>query len=70
MYVHVQCRTDCIASTFLLSDEVLDNDISHAISVGVAVLIETVHCAENQLEEGYSAILTTHHLKIPRAIKN
>lgn len=62
---NVQCR-----STFLLSDKVLDDDISHAVSVGVAVLIETVHSAENQLEECYSAILTTHHLKNRKAKKN
>lgn len=68
-FVGVQCRTVSCRSTFLLGDEVLDYDISHAVSVGVAVLIEPVHCAEYQLEEGYSAILTTHHLQIRKAKK-
>lgn len=59
----MQRRTGSYRSTFLLGDEVLDDDISHAVSVGVAVLIQPVHCAENQLEERYSAILTTHNLR-------
>lgn len=49
--------------TFLLGDQVLHNDISHAIPVGVAVLVEPVDCAENQLVEGNGAILAAHHLR-------
>ena len=49
--------------TFLLGDQVLHNDIGHAIPVGVAVLVEPMDCAENQLVEGNGAILAAHHLR-------
>lgn len=74
---HVPCEQPCqpaplpsiwgaegpqLTRTFLLGDQVLHNDIRHAIPVGIAVLVEPVHCAENQLVEGNGAILAAHHL--------
>lgn len=49
-------------STFLFSDEVLDDDIGHAVSVGIAVLVQAVHRAEDELEEGYGPILAAQNL--------
>lgn len=40
-------------STFLFSDEVLDNDVGHAVSVGVTVFVQAMHRAEVELKEGY-----------------
>ncbi len=51
-------ESDDFLVTFLLSDEVLDDDVGHAVSVGVAVLIQAVDRAEDQLEEGDGAVLT------------
>lgn len=48
--------------TFLFSDEVLDNDISHAVSVGIAILVEAVNCTEDKLVAGNSPILAAQHL--------
>lgn len=48
--------------TFLLSDEVLDNDISHAVSVSIAILVEAVNCTEDKLVAGDGPILTAQHL--------
>lgn len=44
--------------TLLLSDEVLYDDVGHAVSVGIAVLIQAMNRAEDQLEEGDGAVLT------------
>lgn len=33
--------------TFLFSDEVLDNDISHAVSISIAILVEAMNCTED-----------------------
>lgn len=55
----------CVSSpslTFLLSDEVLHNDVSHAVPVGISVLIEPMDCAEYQVVESDGAILATGHL--------
>lgn len=51
-----------LSGTFLLSDEVLDNDISHVVSIGIAILVEAVNCAEDNLVAGNSPILTAQHL--------
>ncbi len=40
----------------------LYNDIRHVISVGVAIFVQTVHCAEGQLVVSQSAILTPYGL--------
>lgn len=48
--------------TFLVSDQVLHDDVSHAIPVRIPVLIEPMDSAENQLVEGNGAILAAHHL--------
>lgn len=48
--------------TFLLCDEVLDNDIRHAVSVGIAILVEAVNRAENKLVAGDGPILAAQHL--------
>lgn len=54
------CRSKTL--TFLLCDEVLDNDVGHAVSVGVAVLVEAVNRAENQPVAGDGPILAAQHL--------
>lgn len=54
--------------TFLLCDEVLDNNIGHIVPVGVAVFIEAVDSAENQLVEGDCSILTPHCLNTRREL--
>lgn len=43
-------------------DQVLHDDISHAIPVGIPVLVEPMDCAENKLVEGNGAILAAYHL--------
>lgn len=48
--------------TFLFSNEVLDNDISHAVSVCIAILVEAVNCAEDKLVAGDCPILAAQHL--------
>lgn len=48
--------------TFLFSDEVLDNDISHAVSVSIAILVEAVNCTEDKLVAGDGPILAAQHL--------
>lgn len=48
--------------TFLFSDEVLDNDISHAVSISIAILVEAVNCAEDKLVAGDGPILAAQHL--------
>lgn len=48
--------------TFLFGDEVLDDDVCHAVSVGVAILVEAVNRAENKLVAGDGPILAAQHL--------
>lgn len=48
--------------TFLLCDEVLDDDVRHAVSVGIAILVEAVNRAENKLVAGDGPILAAQHL--------
>lgn len=48
--------------TFLFSDEMLNNDISHAVSVGIAIHVETVNCTEDKLVAGNGPILAAQHL--------
>lgn len=50
------------AFTFLLGDEVLDDDVCHAVSVGIAILVEAVNRAENKLVAGDGPILAAQHL--------
>lgn len=52
--------------TFLLSDEVLDNNIGHAVSVSIAIFIKAMNSAENQLIEGYCSILASYCLNTRR----
>lgn len=52
--------------TFLFSDEVLDNNISHAVSVSIAVFIKSMNSAENQLIKGYCSILAPYCLNTRR----
>jgi hypothetical protein len=40
-------------STFLFSDEVLEDDTGHAVSVGVTIFVQAMHRAEDELKEGY-----------------
>lgn len=58
----VQTPGPVLSRTFLLSDEVLDNDISHVVSIGVAILVEAVNCAEDNLVAGNGPILAAQHL--------
>lgn len=46
----------------MFSDEVLDNDISHAVSISIAILVEAVNCAEDELVAGDGPILAAQHL--------
>lgn len=48
--------------TFLFRNEVLDNNISHAVSIGIAILVEAVNCAEDKLVAGNGPILAAQHL--------
>lgn len=53
---------EALSGTFLLSDEVLDNDISHVVSIGVAIFVEAVNCTEDNLVAGNGPILAAQHL--------
>lgn len=48
--------------TFFLSDEVLDNDVSHAVSISIAILVEAVNRTEDKLVAGDGPILAAQHL--------
>ena len=48
----------------LLSDEVLDDHISHLVTVGVAVSIEAMDSAEDELVSGQSPIITADSDKV------
>jgi len=48
--------------TFLLRDEVLHDDVGHAVSVRVAVFVEAVHCTEDELVAGDGPVLAAQHL--------
>lgn len=50
-------------NTFFFSDEVLDNDISHAVSISVAILVEAVNCIEDKLIAGDGPVLAAQHLE-------
>lgn len=56
--------------TFLLSDQVLHNDISHAIPVRIPILVEPMDSAENKLVEGNGAILAAYHLQGKRVVNS
>lgn len=58
----VQTTAPVLGCTFLLSDEVLDNDISHVVSIGIAILVEAVNCAKYDLVAGNGPILAAQHL--------
>lgn len=52
--------------TFLFRDEMLDNNVGHAVPVGVAIFIEAMDSAEYQLVEGDCSILTSYGLNTRR----
>lgn len=52
-----------LVSTFLLRDQVLHNDICHAVPIGIPILVEAVDCAEDKLVEGNGAVLAADHLQ-------
>lgn len=58
----VRSTAPALSGTFLLSDEVLDNDISHIVSIGVAIFVEAVNCTEDNLVAGNGPILAAQHL--------
>lgn len=51
-----------LSLTFLLCDQVLHNDICHAVPVGIPILVESVNCAKDKLVEGNGAILAAYYL--------
>lgn len=48
--------------TFLVRDQMLDNDVGHVVSVGVPVLVQTVDSTEDQLIVRDRPVLTSHRL--------
>jgi len=60
--------TSTYAVTFLFRDEVLDNNISHAVSVSIAIFVKAMNSAENQLIKGYCSILAAHCLNTRRKL--
>lgn len=48
--------------TFLLGDEVLHDDVRHAVSIGVTVFIEAMNCREVKLVAEDGPILAAAHL--------
>lgn len=48
--------------TFLVRDQMLDNDVSHVVSVGVPVLVQTMDSTEDQLIVRDRPVLTPHRL--------
>lgn len=54
------CMTRCF--TFLVRDQMLDNDIGHVVSVGVPVLVQTVDSTEYQLIVRDRPVLAPHCL--------
>jgi hypothetical protein len=49
--------------TFLLGNQVLHNDISHAVPIGITVLVKPMDCVEDQLVEANGAILAAYCLQ-------
>lgn len=67
--MRVKLWPDCKCEiTFLFSDEVLDNNISHAVSVSIAIFIKAMNSAENQLIKGYCSILASYCLNTRRIL--
>lgn len=54
--------------TFFFSDEVLDDNISHAGSVSIAIFIKAMNSAENQLIKGYCSVLASYCLSTKKAV--
>lgn len=50
-------------STFLVSDKMLDNYVSHIVSVCIAIFVKSMDSTEDQLVVGNSAILAANSLK-------
>ena len=46
----------------LICQQVLDDHIRHVLAIGVAVAVQTVNGAEDQLVVGYGTILTSNGL--------
>mmetsp|Transcript_26127 Transcript_26127/g.60323 ORF Transcript_26127/g.60323 Transcript_26127/m.60323 type:complete len:444 (-) Transcript_26127:487-1818(-) len=55
--LHIVAALD---SHLLFSDQMLDNDIGHEVSVGITVLVQPVHGAEHQLVHGKGAVIASH----------
>ena len=47
----------------MVGDEVLYDDVSHVVSVGVAVFVQAVHYAKDEMVVGNGTVLTTHGLQ-------
>lgn len=56
----VSYMTSCF--TFLVRDQMLDNDVSHVVSVGVPILVQTMDSTEDQLIVRDRPVLTPHRL--------
>lgn len=48
--------------TFLVRDQMLDNDVGHVVSVGVPILVQTVDSTEYQLIVRDRPVLASHRL--------
>ena len=62
----ITCETlvsDLGCRTFLFCYEVLYDDVGHVVAEGVAVFIEAMDGAEDELVVGDSTVLTSHRLK-------
>mmetsp|Transcript_35366 Transcript_35366/g.81582 ORF Transcript_35366/g.81582 Transcript_35366/m.81582 type:complete len:207 (-) Transcript_35366:257-877(-) len=55
-------------ANFLLRHQVLDNDICHHVSVCISILVQTVHCGENNLVHHDAAIVAANdYIILPRS---
>lgn len=46
----------------MLCDQMLDDDVSHAVPISIAILVEAVNCTESKLIASNGPILTAQHL--------
>ena len=48
---------------FLVSDEMLNDNVRHVLSESIAITIQTMYCTEDELVVGYCTILTSNGLQ-------
>ena len=54
---------------FLIGNEMLYDHISHVLTVGIAILVQAMYCAEDELIVCYGAVLTTYCLEMKQLEK-